>query len=213
MNDLSLQILLQEIKACHVCRDLPLGPKPILQADSPKARLLITGQAPGTLAHETGQTFNDPSGDRLRSWLNIDRQTFYDSSLIAIIPMGFCYPGRLVKGGDKPPRSECAPQWREKLLTLLPNLQLTLLVGSYAQNYILGKDSVTNRVRHYQHYLPHYFPLPHPSWRTLAWARKNPYFEAGILPELRKRVHNILQKNNHMVDLRKHQNKNKDKHG
>lgn len=192
MHNHSLQKLLKEVRACHLCQDLPLGPKPILQVGSSKARLLITGQAPGTLAHETGLTFNDPSGDRLRNWLNIDRKIFYDDSLIAIIPMGFCYPGRYAKGGDKSPRSECAPQWRQKLLDLLPNIELTLLVGSYAQNYILGKGKVTERVKNYRDYLPKFFPLPHPSWRTLAWAKNNPYFEAEILPELKEWVHKIL---------------------
>lgn len=189
----ALEALLKEIRACHFCEGLPLGPKPILQVGSPKVRLLITGQAPGTLAHESGITFNDPSGDRLREWLQIDRDTFYNDSLVAIIPMGFCYPGRSEKGGDLPPRKECAPKWREKLLQKLPNIELTLLVGSYAQNYVLGKGKLTDRVRNFKDYLPQYFPLPHPSWRTLAWAKKNPYFEDEILVELREKVKQILK--------------------
>ncbi|EHD13317.1 hypothetical protein CIN_15090 [Commensalibacter intestini A911] len=189
----SLDTLLTEVRDCRFCEGLPLGPKPILQVGSPKARLLITGQAPGTLAHESGITFNDPSGDRLREWLQIDRDTFYNDSLVAIIPMGFCYPGRLEKGGDRPPRKECAPKWREKLLQHLPDIKLTLLVGSYAQNYVLGKGKVTDRVRDFQDYLPQYFPLPHPSWRTLAWVKKNPYFEDEILVVLREKVKQILQ--------------------
>lgn len=192
MSEEAIQSLLKSIKACRVCEEfLPLAPKPILQISS-TARLLITGQAPGTIAHETGITFNDKSGDRLRSWLDIDRDTFYDKSKIAIVPMGFCYPGRLERGGDKPPRPECAPLWRDKVLALFPNIQLTLLVGSYAQNYVLGKGSLTARVRNFQDYLPEYFPLPHPSWRTLAWAKKNPYFENQILPTLREQIHNLL---------------------
>lgn len=192
MSEEAIQSLLKSIKACRVCEEfLPLAPKPILQISS-TARLLITGQAPGTIAHETGITFNDKSGDRLRSWLDIDRHTFYDKSKIAIVPMGFCYPGRLERGGDKPPRPECAPLWRDKILALFPNIQLTLLVGSYAQNYVLGKGSLTARVRNFHDYLPEYFPLPHPSWRTLAWAKKNPYFENEILPTLREQIHNLL---------------------
>lgn len=192
MSEEAIQSLLKSIKACRVCEEfLPLAPKPILQISS-TARLLITGQAPGTIAHETGITFNDKSGDRMRSWLDIDRDTFYDKSKIAIVPMGFCYPGRLERGGDKPPRPECAPLWRDKILALFPNIQLTLLVGSYAQNYVLGKGSLTARVRNFQDYLPEYFPLPHPSWRTLAWAKKNPYFENEILPTLREQIHNLL---------------------
>lgn len=192
MSEEAIQSLLKSIKACRVCEEfLPLAPKPILQISS-TARLLITGQAPGTIAHETGITFNDKSGDRLRSWLDIDRDTFYDKSKIAIVPMGFCYPGRLERGGDKPPRPECAPLWRDKILALFPNIQLTLLVGSYAQNYVLGKGSLTARVRNFQDYLPEYFPLPHPSWRTLAWVKKNPYFENEILPTLREQIHNLL---------------------
>lgn len=189
----ALGYLMQEVRACHFCEGLPLGPKPILQVGSAKARLLITGQAPGTLAHETGITFNDPSGDRLREWLQIDREIFYDESLVAIVPMGFCYPGKSKNGGDLPPRKECEPKWRDQFLQQLPAIQLTLLVGSYAQNYILGKGKVTDRVRNFKDYLPQFFPLPHPSWRTLAWAKKNPYFEEEILVELRKKVKEILK--------------------
>lgn len=192
VQEVRLQALIKQIRRCDLCKDLPLGPNPIFQLHSSRARLLITGQAPGTLAHESGLTFNDPSGNRLRDWLGIDRDCFYNNPLIAIVPMGFCYPGRLEKGGDVPPRKECAPQWRNRILKLLPEVQMTLLVGSYAQNYVLGKGKLTDRVRNYQHYLPDFFPLPHPSWRTLAWARKNDYFEKDILPELRKRVHAIL---------------------
>ncbi|CAK7193111.1 hypothetical protein COMNV_01324 [Commensalibacter sp. Nvir] len=192
MRSQSLKALLDDIRACHICTGLPLGPKPILQIESPKTRLLITGQAPGTLAHESGITFNDPSGDRLREWLQIDRETFYNKELISIIPMGLCYPGRLEKGGDQPPRKECAPQWREQLLRHLPDIQLTLLVGSYAQNYVLGKGKLTERVQNFRSYLPQFFPLPHPSWRTLAWAKKNPFFEQDVLVELRTLMKKIL---------------------
>lgn len=191
----SLNRLLKEVRACHICRDLPLGPKPILQVGSSKVRLLITGQAPGTRAHETGITFNDPSGDRLREWMGINRSLFYNDQLISIIPMGFCYPGSYERGGDLPPRKECAPQWRAKLLKLLPDIELTLLVGSYAQNYILGKGSLTERVKNFRDYLPNFLPLPHPSWRTRIWAKKNPFFETEVLPELKKRVCDILSLN------------------
>ena len=189
----NLKILLKEIRNCHLCKNLPLGPKPVLQVSSPKVTLLITGQAPGTKAHETGITFNDPSGDRLREWLGIDRKLFYDDTLIAIIPMGFCYPGRDAKRGDLPPRKECAPQWRDKLLKLLPNVQLTLLVGSYAQNYVLGKGKLSDRVKNFKEYLPQFLPLPHPSWRTRIWAKKNPFFDSEVLPELKERIHKILK--------------------
>ncbi|MDI2112818.1 uracil-DNA glycosylase family protein [Commensalibacter nepenthis] len=152
-----LEKLLQEVEICHFCERLPFDPKPILQVGSSKARLLITGQAPGTLAHETRITFNNSSGDRLREWLQIDREIFYNPSLIAIVPMGFCYLGKLKHGGDLPPRKECAPRWWNKILQQLSELQMMLLVGSYAQNYVLGKGRVTNRVKNYKDYLPNFF--------------------------------------------------------
>ncbi|WP_075632113.1 uracil-DNA glycosylase family protein [Novacetimonas hansenii] len=188
----ALERLVTEIRACTACADvLPLGPRPILHV-SPTARILIASQAPGTRVHETGQSFNDASGDRLRGWLGIDRATFYDSARIAIMPMGMCYPGRLPKGGDCPPRRECAPLWRERVLALMPDIRLTLLVGSYAQNHVLGPGKVEDRVRHYRDYLPRFFPLPHPSWRTGAWERRSPWFGTDVLPALRREVHAFL---------------------
>ncbi|WP_237058765.1 uracil-DNA glycosylase family protein [Microbulbifer sediminum] len=189
-----LQDLLSEVRACRLCEeDLPLGPNPVLRA-SETARLLIIGQAPGTRVHETGIPWNDPSGDRLREWLAIDRDTFYDESRIAIIPMGFCYPGR-GKGGDLPPRRECAATWHAQLLERLPDLRLTLLVGQYAQRYYLPHwyGSITENVRHYADALPAgYFPLPHPSPRNTLWLRQRPWFEAEVVPELRRQVKKVL---------------------
>jgi uracil-DNA glycosylase len=171
-----------------------LGPRPTLRA-RPSARLLIVGQAPGTKVHETGIPWNDPSGERLRSWLAIDRDTFYDDSRIAIIPMGFCYPGRLPQGGDAPPRPECAPLWHAPLMAALPEIRLTVLVGSYAQAYYLGRArgrTLSETVRTWRSFLPRFLPTPHPSWRTTAWQTKNPWFEAELLPELRERAHALL---------------------
>lgn len=156
------------------------------------ARVLIASQAPGTKVHETGIPFNDASGDRLRGWLGIDRDLFYDASRIAIVPMGFCYPGRYPKGGDLPPRPECAPLWRQRLLAQLPSIRLTLLVGSYAQINALGPGAMTERVRAYRDFLPLRFPLPHPSWRTTGWERQNPWFTQEALPALRQTVRSVL---------------------
>ncbi|AQS84699.1 MAG: uracil-DNA glycosylase family protein [Acetobacter aceti] len=192
MSDASLNKLVERIRSCTACSHaLPLGPRPVLHV-SPRARLLIASQAPGTKVHETGISFNDASGDRLRQWLGMDRDTFYDTENVALVPMGFCYPGRLSKGGDCPPRPECAPLWREKVLSELQDIQLTLLVGSYAQNYALGPGKVSDRVAHFREYLPRYFPLPHPSWRTGAWEKRNPWFGAEVLPALRKEISRIL---------------------
>lgn len=175
-------------RACRICEaQLPLGPRPVFRV-SATATLLIVGQAPGTKVHETGIPWNDPSGDRLRRWLQIDRDTFYDEARIAIVPMGLCYPGRLANGGDAPPRPECAPLWRERLANAMPNIRLTLLVGIYALTHTLGRGAMTDHVRAYRDGLPRYFPLPHPSWRTTAWERKNPWFEAEVLPALRASV-------------------------
>ena len=155
---------------------------------SATARLLIIGQAPGTKVHATGIPWNDPSGDRLRLWLRMPRERFYDESQIAIVPMGLCYPGRLPNGGDAPPRTECAPLWHKRLIGGMPRIRLTLLVGSYAQNYVLGRGGMTERVRGFAACLPRYFPLPHPSWRTTAWERRNVWFGAEVLPALRAAV-------------------------
>lgn len=172
---------------------LPNPPRPILRA-SAKARLLIVGQAPGRRVHETGIPWNDPSGDRLRDWLQIDRATFYDTSRIAIIPTGFCYPGT-GPGGDLPPRPECAPLWHPRLRAALPNIELTLLIGSYAQAYYLGKQakkSLTETVRSYREYPPEFLPLPHPSPRNQLWLKNNPWFAGEVLPVLRTRVAGLL---------------------
>ena len=186
--DRELATALTEARACQVCAaHLPLGPRPVVRA-STSAPLLIIGQAPGTRVHETGVPWNDPSGDRLRDWLGLDRDAFYDESRIAIMPMGFCYPGVDKSGGDKPPRKECAPLWHDLLLGLMPGVELTLLVGMYAQRRYLGDRaarSLTETVRGWRDYLPDYLPLPHPSWRNTAWLRKNPWFDAEIVPYLR----------------------------
>jgi uracil-DNA glycosylase len=190
-----LDALYAEICACTVCAaDLPLGPRPVLRGKR-SARLMIISQAPGTKVHETGLSFNDRSGDRLRDWLGIDRETFYDERRVAVLPMGMCYPGRYERGGDLPPRRECAPLWHERVLGVLPNLELILLVGSYAIDYYLAerrKPRMTDTVAAWRDYLPRYFPLPHPSWRTVLFERKNPWFEADVLPALRKRVKKLV---------------------
>ncbi len=195
MSGAALDALLDEVRQCRVCAaDLPLGPRPVLRA-SPSARLLIIGQAPGTKVHESGVPWNDPSGDRLREWLAMERDVFYDEVSVAIVPMGFCYPGRDKNGGDKPPRPECAPLWHARLLAALPALELTLLVGAYAQRHYLRQRAgrtVTATVAAWRDCLPRYFPLPHPSWRTRAWARHNPWFETEVVPELRRRVEGLV---------------------
>jgi uracil-DNA glycosylase len=191
----ALQTLLAEVRACTLCaKYLPLGPRPVLRGQA-TARLLILSQAPGTRVHMTGLSFNDRSGDRLREWLNIGRKVFYDERRVAIVPMGFCYPGRDAKGGDLPPRPECAPCWHPRLLKHFPELELTLLVGSYAIDPYLGnrrKRSMTETVQAWREYLPHYLPLPHPSWRNVGWLKANPWFEAKLLPDLRRRVRALL---------------------
>ena len=195
MSGAARDALLDEVRQCRVCAaDLPLGPRPVLRA-SPSARLLIIGQAPGTKVHESGVPWHDPSGDRLRDWMAMDRDVFYDEARVAIIPMGFCYPGRDKNGGDKPPRPECAPLWHARLLATLPALELTLLVGAYAQRHYLRQRAgrtVTATVAAWRDCLPRYFPLPHPSWRTRAWARRNPWFEMEVVPELRRRVEGLV---------------------
>jgi len=187
-----LQTLKRRAHACTLCAPhLPLGPRPVFQVSS-TARLLIIGQAPGTKVHASGIPFNDASGDRLRAWLGISRATFYDAARIAILPMGFCYPGRLPQGGDAPPRPECAPLWHAQFLALMPQRQLTLLVGSYALRYYLGPGSMTAHVLTPDAH-PGTFALPHPSWRTLGWEAKNPSFTTEILPRLRADVAALLE--------------------
>jgi uracil-DNA glycosylase len=194
-NDDTLEALLTEVRACRVCEaHLPLGPRPVLRADA-RARVLIVGQAPGTRVHATGIPWNDPSGDRLRAWLAVDRDAFYDEQRFAIIPTGFCYPGR-GRSGDLPPRPECAPLWHPRLRALLPEIGLTLLVGQYAQAFYLGersRGSLTDTVRAWRDYLPEFLPLPHPSPRNTRWLQVNPWFEQDVIPVLRKRVHALLK--------------------
>jgi uracil-DNA glycosylase len=188
----SLDAVLAAARACRVCAaSLPLGPRPTFRI-TPTARLLIIGQAPGTRVHETGIPWNDRSGDRLRLWLGMDREAFYDAARIAILPVGLCYPGRLANGGDAPPRPECAPLWHARLRALMPAVRLTLLVGSYAQALLLGRGIMTQRVQDYRAFLPRYFALPHPSWRTTAWERRNPWFGTSVLPALRQSVHEAM---------------------
>lgn len=191
MTEETLEQAMAAARACTVCAgNLPLGPRPVFRA-SRSARLLIVGQAPGTRVHETGIPWNDRSGDRLREWLGIGRDVFYDEARVAILPSGFCYPGRYARGGDLPPRPECAPLWHRRLTAHMPDIQLTLLSGQYAQAHYLGRrrcHSLTATVAAWRDYLPDYIPIPHPSWRNTAWLRRNPWFEAELLPVLRERV-------------------------
>jgi uracil-DNA glycosylase len=195
MGKKSLDRLFAEIRSCTVCAaHLPLGPRPVVRG-STTARLLIVSQAPGTKVHETGLSFNDRSGDRLRQWLGLDRDTFYDERRVAIMGMGFCYPGRDAKGGDRPPRPECAPLWHTRILAELLSVELTLLVGSYAIDYYLGagaKRSMTATVEAWRDYGPRFLPLPHPSWRTTLFEKRNPWFEKKLLPALRRRVRDLV---------------------
>ncbi len=160
-------------RACTLCADLPLGPRPILRVH-PSARLLIVGQAPGTTVHESGIPWNDPSGERLREWLAMPPDVFYDETRVAILPTGLCYPGRLPNGGDAPPRKICAPTWHPRLLPLMPDIRLTLAVGSYAIARLIGPGPMTAHVQAFRTHLPALVPLPHPSWRTRAWEARNP---------------------------------------
>ena len=186
--------LLKDIGACQICAEhLPHEPRPVIRAKE-TARIVIAGQAPGKRVHESGMPFTDPSGDRLRDWLGVDKATFYDDTKIAIVPMGFCFPGLDAKGGDLPPRKECAPAWREKVFANLKNVELTLLLGIYAQAWHLKtKQSLTETVEAWRDHGPKTIPLPHPSWRNNAWIKKNPWFEAELLPHLRRRVSRILR--------------------
>ncbi|MFL5161662.1 MAG: uracil-DNA glycosylase family protein [Microvirga sp.] len=199
--------LATQLRACRICRDaprygtaLPHEPRPIIQG-SPTARLCIASQAPGTRAHASGIPFDDRSGTRLRNWLGIDKATFYDSSEVAIVPMGSCFPGHDSKGGDLGPRRECAEAWRQPLFEALPDLDLVLLIGQYAQSWHLGddyRDGLTQTVRRWRDLLgnpqkPRILPLPHPSWRNNGWLKKNPWFEAELLPVLQAEIHTLLR--------------------
>ena len=188
-----LKKVLAEIRACRVCEKF-LEPRPILHVTR-KAKLLIASQAPGLRVHETGQSFNDASGDRLREWMGVDRDTFYDGSRIALAAMAFCFPGYDSNGGDRPPRKECAAHWRERLLASRSPFETILLVGSYAQTWHLGdkvQDNMTATVKAWRSFAPRYIPLPHPSWRNNGWLKKNPWFETELIPYLRRRVWRVL---------------------
>ncbi|TLP43339.1 uracil-DNA glycosylase family protein [Cohaesibacter sp. CAU 1516] len=201
----TIHTLNEQIAACRLCRDSPTGralphePRPVVRL-SATARICIAGQAPGNLVHQTGTPFNDPSGDRLRDWMGVDREVFYDQSRIAIVPMGFCFPGNDAKGGDLPPRKECQTQWHDQIFRAMPQVSLVLVIGQYAQRYHLGdrrEANLTETVRKALTYwqedtVPNYLPLPHPSWRNTGWLKRNPWFEAEILPVLRAEVAKFL---------------------
>lgn len=191
----SLDSLLRAVRACRVCEAyLPLGPRPVLQAGA-SARILIVGQAPGAKVHASGRPWDDRSGERLRSWMGIDARTFYDAAQVAIVPMGLCYPGRGASG-DLPPRRECAPLWHARLFAQMPRIELTLLVGSYAQAHMLrgtGHKSLTATMRAWRELAPRIIPLPHPSPRNVAWFKANPWFEGELLPALRHSVRRLVR--------------------
>ena len=191
---MTLTGLLNEIRSCSICAEtLPLGPRPVLQADA-RARILIAGQAPGRRVHESGVPFQDPSGVRLREWMGVSEAEFYDPSKIAIVPMGFCFPGS-GKSGDKPPRKECAPAWREAVLEGLADVRLTIVLGAYAQRYHLpSASSVTDAVLRWRDWSPDIVPLPHPSPRNQAWFKRHPWFVEDVLPEVRERVRTLLER-------------------
>jgi uracil-DNA glycosylase len=193
---MSLTRLLHDVRACQICSAyLPLGSRPVVQLAS-TARLLIIGQAPGSKVHHSGIPWSDASGDRLRDWLLMDRSVFYDKAQVAILPMGFCYPGAGESRGDLPPRPECAPLWHERLLKHLPHLEVTVLVGQYAQRHYLGSQrmsSMTETVKAFTAYGPQFFPLPHPSWRSIIWMRKHAWFERCVIPELRRVVRKAIR--------------------
>ena len=195
MRPSPLEQLTVEIRACTLCAHaLPMGPRPVLQV-SESARILIVGQAPGIRVHQTGVPFDDPSGNRLRAWMGIDKNVFYDAEKIAIVPMGFCYPGT-GKSGDLPPRPECAPTWRAKLLDQLPQISLTLVIGQYAQAWHLGrlaKDNLTETVKAWQEFGRNVIPLPHPSPRNNIWLKKNPWFEQQVMTALQQQVRWALE--------------------
>jgi uracil-DNA glycosylase len=192
---MSLDAVLAEIRDCRACAgELPHTPRPVVRV-SPDTRLLICGQAPGRRVHESGLPFDDPSGDRLRDWMGVDRQTFYGHPVFGVAAMAFCFPGTDPKGGDYPPPRRCAALWRPRLLAQLPRVELTLLVGAHAQAWALGPSAprrMTETVRAWREFLPRYLPLPHPSWRNTAWLRRNPWFEAEVVPYLRGEVSRFL---------------------
>lgn len=186
--------LLKDIKACSLCeKSLPHGVNPVVAAH-PKSKIAIIGQAPGRLVHVSGIPWDDKSGENLRNWMSISKEDFYNPEKVAILPMGFCYPGT-GKSGDLPPRAECAPQWHGKLWSQMPNIELTLLIGQYAQKYYLkhrSKKTLTESVKSYNEYLPEFFVLPHPSPRNNIWHAKNKWFKSEVLPALKEQVHQII---------------------
>jgi uracil-DNA glycosylase len=193
MKPENLDRLVREIRACRLCAPY-LDPRPIIHV-SKTAKLCIASQAPGMLVHKTGISFNDPSGDRLRDWMGVTREEFYDESRIALTGMAFCFPGYDKNGGDLPPRKECAATWRVRLFNALPQFETILLVGSYAIDWHLGdakKSNMTETVKAWREYTPRYIALPHPSWRNNGWIKKNPWFERDLLPYLRRRVRRLL---------------------
>lgn len=190
-NLINLDTLADEVRQCRQCADV-LEPRPVIRVNS-SARLLIIGQAPGRKVHETGIPWNDPSGDRLRDWLGLDRESFYDTREVAIVPMGLCYPGK-GRSGDLPPRPECRALWHRPLFEAMPNIKMTLLVGQYAQKAYLPhfRRSLTENVRHWRDYFPEWIPLVHPSPRNRLWLRRNPWFEEEVVPAMRDEVHRLL---------------------
>lgn len=195
MKDTRTQKLINKIKKCTLCNDLPLGPKPVFQIYS-ESKILIVGQAPGVKAHETETPWNDASGDRLRDWMGINRDIFYKEKSISLFPMGLCYPGKGVQG-DLPPRKECYPEWHHQVISAMPHLELIILVGNYAQNAYLKterKKTLTDRVHSFKDYIPKHFPLPHPSPLNNIWLSKNRWFENDVVPELKILIHQILKK-------------------
>ena len=194
MKNSILDTIVSDVRKCTLCEpDLPLGARPVLQVDD-QAKILIAGQAPGIRVHKSGIPFTDPSGDRLRQWMGIDKDTFYDATKIAILPMGFCYPGT-GKSGDLPPRPECARTWRAEILAAMPNIELILVIGIYAQKWHMGdvkQKNLTETVRHWQDYWPERLPLPHPSPRNNIWLKKNPWFEQEVIPHLQERVAQLM---------------------
>lgn len=191
MDVTTLEDLATRIRACRVCADaLPMESRPVFQV-SPTARLLVASQAPGARVQASGIPFSDQSGERLREWMGVSAADFYDASKIAILPMGFCYPGRR-RGGDVPPRRECAELWRGDVLAGMPMVWFSLLVGTYAQLDALGPGKMIDRVRDFSRYLPHCFPLPHPSWRSRIWSLNNPWFETEVLPAVKEEVRRVL---------------------
>jgi len=192
-QDVDLAALLQSVRACHICADLPLGPKPILQLGS-EAKILIVGQAPGRITHEKGIAFDDPSGRRLRQWLGVSSETFYNPNKISILPMGFCFPGT-GKSGDLPPRPECADAWREQLLSHLNKIEIMVIIGQYAIDWHVRdgrKVTLTQRVLEWRENFPAQLILPHPSPRNNRWLKRNPWFEAEVIPALQRKVQEIL---------------------